>query len=583
MSLLWVLTNSITFFLLETIPVSISGVLKTNNSGELIVGNQIFNSAGNSDLIKVNCQPNEKKEFDYEYQNGNILKEQKGIFIYNENNGIKVQLELLNFNSWIFSHNYTEEELYPISKLVKREHDDNRKPIVEENSLTINPDEDIFIFSTKPTFYKPFWNRVYLTAFLVSCILSILIILRIRTKFNRWLNSQSINTVFQLSSVFLVILFFAFAPKTYDTPEKRNLKEFPSFSNTFIWNIPGKIDAWYKDHFPFRNSLPVPINYLKLSTFNISPIPQKVLKGKENWLFSSEGDVVDSYKGLKFYSDDELKKIKHNLEERRDYLKLKGSSYHLMILPLKASMYPEMLPNVLKAKSSYSKYEQLISYLKENTTLSIVEVKPKLLEKKEAELLYYETDTHWNQLGGFYGYQQLIKKINSDTEYNITLIDEDQISYEKYTESSGDLLNMINLTGYLNRTIYQLKLPYRNEKEVPPIRFDSLRFDGPLMCYENSKLKSAPRILFYRDSFSSYLIKPVSQSFSRTALYWTRTFYKEPIDAENPDIFVDEYLERFLDFLLDENPKSIQNAVKEFRASQQADSLHNSTLPELLD
>lgn len=582
-SAFWIVSNSLRVILLKYTPVTISGTLEASDSCKLIISNQMFNTAGTSELQNLQFEPNDIKSFSYAYSNGNELKKQKGISIYCPKNNCTIYLNQLNFESWIFTNSYQKEVILSISKLVKRGHNDTRTPTVENSRFVINPDNNMFMFTTETEFYNQFWFRIELISIIISIFLISLFTLLFRVRITSWIKRQSFNNLVLLFTVSAIILFFVFAPKTYDTPEKRNLQEFPKISNTFIWNIPSQIDAWYKDHFPYRNSLPIPLNYFKLKAFDISPTPQKVMKGKGNWLYSSEGHIIEPYIGQVLFTDIELKKIKSIIEERRDYLNMMGSSYHFMLLPMKATIYPEYLPSALKPKSSHSKLEQLISYLKENTSISVVEVKDALLDKKNSNLLYYETDTHWNQLGGFYGYQQLMKKINADTDFNLNIIQEDQIHYDKYLESSGDLLTMINLVGYINRTVYKVTFPKQNQQEVPPHPFDTLKFEGPQMIYENTSMKAAPKLMLYRDSYASYFIKPISQSFSRTAFYWTRTFFQEPIDFEKPDVFVDEYLERFIDHLLNENPVGIQNAVKEFRASQQADSLHNSTLPEHLD
>ena len=63
---------------------------------------------------------------------------------------------------------------------------------------------------------------------------------------------------------------------------------------------------------------------------------------------------------------------------------------------------------------------------------------------------------------------------------------------------------------------------------------------------------SAPlKILIFRDSFGQALSKFLKESFGETLFIWKRTFNHALIEAYQPDIIIDEVVERNVDLFLD--------------------------------
>lgn len=50
---------------------------------------------------------------------------------------------------------------------------------------------------------------------------------------------------------------------------------------------------------------------------------------------------------------------------------------------------------------------------RENSSVQFVDIRDLLIQRKDDGLLYFKTDTHWNELGSFVGYTALLEYINT--------------------------------------------------------------------------------------------------------------------------------------------------------------------------
>jgi hypothetical protein len=208
-----------------------------------------------------------------------------------------------------------------------------------------------------------------------------------------------------LTTMFIVVIFsFFFLRKEASNVENRILHPKPSL-NMNLWKIPSKYVKYYNDHFPFRIQLSKINNFLKIKYFQTSPNPNFVQIGEEGWLFYSTREIRKVYQGNFMYTDEELQIIKEKIELKKVFLESRGIEFYLIIPPLKHSIYPEYLPTSLKPAQEFSKRDQVMEFLKEHSSIKIIDPYKMLLELKKERQIYYKTDTHWNQVGGFETYK----------------------------------------------------------------------------------------------------------------------------------------------------------------------------------
>ena len=130
--------------------------------------------------------------------------------------------------------------------------------------------------------------------------------------------------------------------------ENRELSPLPVFrlGCAAIVSFPGAFQAYFNDHFGFRNAL-IRFNYLiKQKLLGVSPSTQ-VNIGKQGWLYYNAEGSVEDYRGISHLDEDKLQRLCFTFDLKRKWLELQGIKYLLVIVPNKETIYPEYFPNLL--------------------------------------------------------------------------------------------------------------------------------------------------------------------------------------------------------------------------------------------
>ncbi len=504
----------------------------------------------------------------YTYTTGiKSLKEKRKIRIFSTRATERFTITKLKISSPIMEANYSGlglKDLFKFNPANVQER--SLLPQVSPDGISWNLEQNPYDIISRKELFAPLFTRLILARILLISLLLSGIFSLIKT-FIPTLQSAVFKSSWIVLGYVLISVFFLFSERTNATHEKRKLAEFPTWAETAFWSYPKKINAWYKDRFPYRTTLPVTLNYLKLKYLRQSPIPNSVAVGKKDWFFSSDWDVLEAYNGVDLYTPDELRQIKQNIEDRRDFVQGNGGEYFLMICPLKHMIYPENLPEKLLPVRSENRYMQIIEYLKTHSSVRILELYPVLMNAKEKKELYYATDTHWNQYGAYLAYRSMMEQLNyhlSDSSNRLTPLN---FEFEWSVQTHGDLTEQMNLASYFTRNSATVQRSSWYAKAVVKKSYKELEFHGPPhFWYTNKEAPNKLKIQFYRDSYAVYLIPYLSETFEESSFFWTRTFHAEPIINEKPDIFIDESLARFMYFYLEDNPPAVKKGAAAFRA-----------------
>lgn len=394
-------------------------------------------------------------------------------------------------------------------------------------------------------YYNHFYRVINLGAFSVFVLVFFLALLFLNRSNKIKLNY---NTVFFLSFILFLVVGF-FSPRQNTTNENRTLLRFPSFKVN-IWKIPQKYTAHFNDHFPYRSEISAANSRLKIKYLDISPNPETVRIGKDGWLFFSEKNVREVSRGEVIYTDNELVNIRKNLEKHEKNINGLGAEFYVFIPPLKHSIYKEKLP-ISMQRGVMNKHVQLMKYLKDYSNLNVIDVYPALMAKKDSVDLYYQTDTHWNQLGAFYAYQEFINEIHKKFPSVGKPKTENDYTIDINEEYTGDLLQMINIYDVFTRKVLIMNPTFTkkaSERRIEIPQFTESKYSS----FESPLLAEKPRLLMYRDSYSEYLFKHISEHFSYYGLSWTQKISVGKIKEVKPDIVVFETMERFINKLADE-------------------------------
>ena len=260
------------------------------------------------------------------------------------------------------------------------------------------------------------------------------------------------------------------------------------------------------------------------------------------------------YRGNDLFTDKQLdgiaSGIDRRLENARKYSKDTTKLIYL-IAPNALTIYPETAPDDLVAEkvSDNSKLRQFIELVnsRRDNNVYAIELQDFMLGKKNEGKLYYQTDTHWNTLGSYFGYYQLMDAIYRDTGNELTKPYEiDRFDVFKDIGPGGDLVAFLGVNqSEVNETVTYCNFAGTRLSTITNESDGSTRSTVP-----NENLPSA---IVMRDSFGAAVIYHTAEQF-KSILY---TPWNCGINAvldyaktEKPDYIIQVLVERSLSTLL---------------------------------
>lgn len=325
--------------------------------------------------------------------------------------------------------------------------------------------------------------------------------------------------------------------------EKRALASFPTlkWDQKSLVEFRSQFEAFFNDHFGFRDDLVRVYNLLGVTLKSSSN--KNVLVGKDGWLFyisPTDGNTLEDHMGNDRLTPEQLQSWKIVLEAQYTWLKQQGIKYVFVIAPDKQSIYGEYLPSRIHQTGKQTRLDQLSEYMRDSQ-VPVLDLRSPLLQAKAEGLLYYKTDTHWNNFGASVAQYEIMRYIS---EYfpDIHPTDYDYSDFA-LAESSGDMARMLNLSSELQEMTPQIKkaLPECNKQllDTKPIR----------TTFSTDCRANAPTALIFRDSFFTALQPYISQYFSNSVYVWGQPNFKELekyVGSGAPQVVIEERVERYL-------------------------------------
>ena len=278
--------------------------------------------------------------------------------------------------------------------------------------------------------------------------------------------------------------------------------------------------------------------------------------GYDGFLFCE--DTMADYDGTSLYTSSNLESVLKNMKKRNDWVEEQGKKMYIVFIPNKNSVYPEYMPEGYPM-GSYRRIDQVIEGLR-GIGISVVDGRESLLAAKAANpqrCLYYKTDTHWNNHGGFIVYQQLMNEIKKDypnvvvhqkSEYQINYAEsymKDQTYYIGYYDATSEPGPVYTLKSGLTATFTyhqqrdrwgQFQFTY----QWPNGYSDHLYY----FKWRNDYNTSAPSMYMLRDSYSIAMTNFLKDSFYESTYNWTFNFSKSDILKSGADIIICEVVEK---------------------------------------
>ena len=342
----------------------------------------------------------------------------------------------------------------------------------------------------------------------------------------------------------LVIVFYPFMANLFYTNteimDNRPLHEKPV---KFTRNYAREFEDYYNDTFAGRKK--IISKYVKL---------QKKLKidagqyfyGQNGWIFydsikANNGNTLVDYYAEVYFDNDELEKMAQGINMAYDFYRKRGIKYVIFVAPNKENIYSEFMPERMQRirKSDISRMDKAVDYLKKHTKAKIVNAKPAMLQAKKVvkQNLYFKKDTHWNNIGGYVGFEQLCKEWR-----NFGLkIDAPKLADVQITQGS---LRDMDMEAGAKEWVYEVE--YR--RNLNSVCATDEKNELISIC-KTAGAGNSQKLLIWTDSFAAALRPYLNKSFD-TVFYSTAGLKKlseieKIVDEVEPDLVVDELIERY--------------------------------------
>ena len=310
------------------------------------------------------------------------------------------------------------------------------------------------------------------------------------------------------------------------TPEQNEKRVFASYPTApkdlrelSLW--PGRFTHYFNDHFALRNTL-IQISHRFFFQLLNSPPQDSVIIGKGGWLFFSGENSLDDYRNVSLFSEEELKKWAAILTENQQKASAIGAHFYFLVAPNAATIYgEEFLPAWIKKRAPHSRLDQLSEYLAARK-IPMIDLRDEFKERAKTKLIYQRTDTHWNDLGAFYAYRQLMAAIQVDFP-QVKAMEEGDFSLQSRTLPGGDLSQMLGFPHVIL------------EKEATSM--------NPMVARPKP---NTLRVQVYRDSFYNGLEPFFAPHFKETESHMGYQIDWKSMEVKKPNVIVLEMVERRL-------------------------------------
>ena len=363
------------------------------------------------------------------------------------------------------------------------------------------------------------------------------------------LESQVTLGVFLIALIFWCGASLVMDPGTLSRSENRYLAPAPTLdfqAGGLTAYVPALAD-YLADRVALRDAMISLHARTWVGLLGTSPT-DKLIDGKDGWFFLNDAAAVGQYQGTAQLGEDELATWQRVLEQRRDWLAEQGSAFVLVLVPNKHQIYPEYMPDRLPRISADEQHAQLARYLKAHSDLIVVDLMPTLLQAKEDQRVYHKTDTHWNDLGAYAGYEEILAASARALPQFASVIEPVSVKAEVSLEKGIGLTAMVGLKEIYREEVFKL---VKQDPQALILMKDKRQYAK----FENQQKPLAlgvpsgglPRAVVFRDSFSNALIPYLSENFRRVLFVWTRDVEAKYVLREKPDIVIQEIAGRLLD------------------------------------
>lgn len=335
----------------------------------------------------------------------------------------------------------------------------------------------------------------------------------------------------------------------FKSTEKRVLAPFPTVELSHVRTFIKQFGVYYKENFGWRNALFYQYSQWKFRVLGVSPLPEKVVLGKNGWFFpgNSHNLIVNQYRGLRPLSSATLDSISGRLNQYQRELARQGTRLYVLVAPDSYTIYPESVPDYLKTRTGASNFDRLKQHMARHTTIPFVDVRDKLRAAKTINVTYCQTDTHWNDFGSLIASMGLAERIRQDFP-RMPVPRLANYTVQPRPGAPGDLVFLLALNREIRDSVNYRIEPDANLHIKTLESIPNPETSLPTQRFVTANV-AAPKLFVLGDSFSYTMNQFVPGYFRETYITRSPRLDMKRVRTERPDVLVIEIVERNIDFL----------------------------------
>ncbi|MBL1281104.1 MAG: hypothetical protein COA33_012560 [Fluviicola sp.] len=365
---------------------------------------------------------------------------------------------------------------------------------------------------------------------------------------------------FFLPIAFLVLLILPFLNDGLHFSENERNKENRNFTDSITVNVnnldvlPENIDNYVNDNFSFRRPLLDLFHYTKFAGFKVSPHPDKVIIGKNNWFFNA-GKEVAIYSGTNQFSNTELNLFSKEWEGRMHYFDSLNIQPYWIVAPFKHHVYSNQLPFYI-TQVKISSTQQVIQEISSKYPKLIIDPTERLILERDKKKLFFQLDNHWTYQAGEIVSEMFLEKVKKDFP-NASFGEFSTPIWKDTLTRSGNHYDDLGIAD-VSETVQLLVNKNFKAKEIHKYTFKGIEnfaygYDY-VHTFENTAIDSnGLRILIIRDSYANALMPFINDAFKESVWIfdaWQYQLNAEIIEKIKPDIVLFISLETHIDAII---------------------------------
>jgi len=268
----------------------------------------------------------------------------------------------------------------------------------------------------------------------------------------------------------------------------------------------------------------------------------KSVVGRGGWFFFTGERITVDYQRVEPLGRKKLSNFQKKLDQLNANLEEKGIVLLVVVPPNKSTIYSQYMPKEIPVLGEKSHLDQFVEYMNVYGKTPVVDLRQTLLDASRSQDVYFKTDTHWNDLGAYYGYVEILHALSSSYPDLMPR----PLSYFEYQNAGAFTWGISRMMGLPDHM--EVKWILEPKFEVnPPI--NSIR-SGTVRTITNRD-QELPTLMVFGDSFYDSLAHFIEPHFSHVkTISYTKNkavWSLDQISQESPDIVLIEFVERSLE------------------------------------